>query len=197
MDWRIVDQLRIKALPRLLAQRGLIILHGDDSTSDSELQIGKGSLFNESQLKHLGTIWHRLPPWPDSCPGLHLLNKKFATVALSNTYTELLQQLVAYSNLPFTQIYSSDMFQSYKPNPKVYLGAAEKMGVKPEECGLVAAHLSDLKGAKACGFHTIYVERPLEEKNPNLRDEGIPDLVIKEDENGFITLAERLGIYVE
>ena len=88
------------------------------------------------------------------------------------------------------------MFQSFKPNPKVYLGAAEKMGVKPEECGLVAAHLSDLKGAKAYGFYTIYVDRPLEEKNPELREENIPHMWIKEDEDGFVTLAERLGMQV-
>jgi len=88
------------------------------------------------------------------------------------------------------------MFQSFKPNPKVYLGAAEKMGVKLEECALMAAHLSGLKGAKACGFHTIYVDRPLEEKNPELRKENIPDMWIKEDEDGFVTLAERLGIQV-
>ena len=68
------------------------------------------------------------------------------------------------------------------------------MGVKPQECGLVAAHLSDLKGAKACGFYTIYVDRPLEEKNPELRAENIPDMCINEDEDGFVTLAERLGI---
>ena len=88
------------------------------------------------------------------------------------------------------------MFQSFKPNLKVYLGAAEKMGVKPEECALVAAHLSDLKGAKACAFYTIYVERPLEGKTPELREEDIPDMWVKEDENGFVTLAERLGIQV-
>ena len=82
------------------------------------------------------------------------------------------------------------------PNPRVYLGAAEKMGVKSEECGLVAAYLGDLKGAKACGFYTIYVDRPLEEKNPELREEIIQNMWIKEDEDGFVTLAERLGIQV-
>jgi 2-haloacid dehalogenase len=91
-------------------------------------------------------------------------------------------------------IYSADMFQSYKPNPRVYTAAAEKMGVKPDECGLVAAHLNDLKGAKACGFYTIYVDRLLEEKNPEMRREDIPDMWIKQDEDGFVTLAERLGI---
>lgn len=99
--------------------------------------------------------------------------------------------------MPFKHIYSSDMFESYKPNPKVYLGAAEKLGVKPEECALVAAHLGDLKGAKECGFYAIYVERHLEEKTPELRKENIPDMTVGEDDGGFITLAGRLGIQVD
>jgi 2-haloacid dehalogenase len=172
----------------------LIISREDANTP--ELQVGEGSLWDESQLKHLGLVWHRLTPWPDTCRGLDLLNRKFSTVGLSNTYKDLLEQLVAHSSIPFTRIYSADIFQSYKPNPKVYLGAAEKMGVKPEECALVAAHLNDLKGAKACGFYTIYVERPLEEKNPELREEIIPDMTINEDEGGLVTLAERLGIQI-
>jgi 2-haloacid dehalogenase len=193
VDWRAVDQHRIELLPQLLAHRGLIIPCSDDR---SPLQVEAGSLWNETQLRHLGHIWHRLPPWLDSCRGLDLLNQKFSTVTLSNTYNDLLAHLVAHSRIPFTRIFSADMFDSFKPDPKVYLGAAEKMGVKPEECGLVAAHLSDLKGAKKCGFYTIYVERPLEEKNPDLRGENIPNLWIREDEDGFITLAERLGIQV-
>ncbi|RDW57288.1 hypothetical protein BP5796_12738 [Coleophoma crateriformis] len=194
VDWRAVDQHRLELLPNLLAHRGLIISRED--ARSSELQVGEGSLWTESQLKHLGLVWHRLTPWPDTCRGLDLLNRQFSTVTLSNTYNDLLRSLVAYSSIPFTHVYSADMFESFKPNPKVYLGAAEKMGVKPEECALVAAHLGDLKGAKACGFYTIYVDRPLEEKNPELREENIPDMWVKEDEDGFVTLAERLGIHV-
>jgi 2-haloacid dehalogenase len=115
-------------------------------------------------------------------------------VALSNTFNELLKELVVHSSIPFKHTYSADMFQSYKPNPKVYVGAAKMMGVKPEECALVAAHLSDLKGAKECGFHTVYVERPMEEKSPELRKEDIADLVVDDGQAGLITLAQRLGL---
>lgn len=193
MDWRAADQHRIELLPKLLARRGLVIPPDGSGTA---LQVGEGSLWNEAQLEHLGRVWHRLRPWPDTCRGLDLLNGQFSTVALSNTYNDMLEHLVAHSSLPFTRIFSSDMFHSYKPNPKVYIGAAAMMGVKPEECGLVAAHLNDLKGAKACGFYAIYLERPLEEKNPELREESIPNMRIKEDEEGFVALAERLGIHV-
>ena len=192
VDWRAVDKYRLESLHKLLGRRGLIIPREGSSTS--ELYVKEGSLWNESQLKDLSLVWHRLTPWPDTCRGLDLLNRQFATVTLSNTYNDLLESLVAHSSIPFTHIYSADMFQSFKPNPKVYLGAAEKMGVKPDECGLVAAHLNDLKGAKACGFYAIYVERPLEEKTPELRGENIPDLWIKEDEDGFVALAKHLGI---
>ena len=166
-------------------------------TQQGDSCVGEGSLWNTSQLEHLGRVWHRLTPWPDTCRGLTLLNTRFHTVALSNTYSELLQSLVAYSSIPFAHVYSADMFNSFKPNPKVYLGAAEKMGVKPEECGLVAAHLNDLKGAKACGFRAIYVERPLEEKTPELKGESIPDLTIGEGDGGFVVLAKQLGIDVD
>ncbi|KAI1616585.1 HAD-like domain-containing protein [Exophiala viscosa] len=194
VDWRAVDKYRFESLHKLLAQLGLIIPHEDASTSG--LAVKEGSLWNESHLKELGLVWHRLPPWPDTCRGLDLLNKQFSTVTLSNTYNDLMTNLVAHSSIPFKHVYTSDLFQSFKPNPKVYLGAAEKMGVKPEECALVAAHLDDLKGAKACGFYAIYIERPLEEKTPELREQNIPDMVVKEDEDGFIALAERLGIEV-
>jgi len=68
------------------------------------------------------------------------------------------------------------------------------MGLKPEECAMVAAHLDDLKAAKAVGFSAIYVERPREERQPELRGEGIPDIWVKEGEGGFVTVAERLRI---
>lgn len=96
--------------------------------------------------------------------------------------------------MPFTHVYSAEMFQSYKPSPKVYLGAAEKMGLKPEECVMVAAHLDDLKFAKQNGLRTCYVERLDEERHPELKEEGIPDIWVKLDEEGFVTAAERLGV---
>jgi 2-haloacid dehalogenase len=172
----------------MLTIRGLLIQTEQVAESGPS-----GSLWEKSQLIELTRIWHRLPPWPDTCEGLTLLNKHFSTVTLSNTYREMMEDIVSHSNIPFTDILTADMFDSYKPNRKVYLGAAEKMGVKPEECALVAAHLGDLKGAKACGFRAFYVERPLEEKQPELRGENIPDLIIPEDQGGFVTLAKQLS----
>jgi len=104
VDWRAVDRHRQELLPELLARRGLIVPRED---AGSELQVGEGSLWNESQLHHLGLVWHRLTPWPDTCRGLDLLNRRFSTVTLSNSYSDLLEHLVAHGGIPFTRVYSA------------------------------------------------------------------------------------------
>ncbi|KAL4819020.1 haloacid dehalogenase [Aspergillus spinulosporus] len=139
----------------------------DQHHYDSLLEILRSrqldELFTESELQDLVQCWHRLDPWDDTVEGLKLLSSKFRTSTLSNGNVTLLEDLVRHGSLPFTDIVSAEHFGAYKPSPRVYLGAAEKLGLKPEECVLVAAHLKDLKAAKACGFGTIYVERVGEE----------------------------------
>ena len=189
-----MDEHHLESLHKILAQRGLILPTENGAQS---LGVMDGSLWNETQLQDLNMVWHRLDPWSDTCKGIRELNRQVWTCTLSNGNLSLLKDMLAHGNMEFTHVYSAEMFQSYKPNPKVYLGAAEKIGLKPEQCSLVAAHLDDLKAAKKCGFSTIYVERPREERHPELRDEGIVDIWVKQDEEGFVTVAERLGIQVE
>lgn len=189
-----MDEHHLESLREILTRRGLIFPR-EDSTPDH--LVHDGSLWDEAQLQGLNLVWHRLNPWADTCKGIRELNRQVWTCTLSNGNLSLLQDMLAYGNMEFTHVYSAEMFQSYKPNPKVYLGAAEKIGLKPEECSLVAAHLDDLKAAKGCGFSTIYVERPQEERHPELKDEGIADIWVKDGEEGFVTVAERLGIQVK
>ncbi|RMZ73003.1 haloacid dehalogenase type II [Pyrenophora seminiperda CCB06] len=112
----------------------------------------------------------------------------------------LLTDLRIYSDIPFTHIFSAELFGTYKPSPKVYLGAAEKLCLPPNECVMVAAHLADLKAAKENGLQTIYVERDGEEdwsedQIEEARSAGWVDVWISGEGNrGFITVAERLGI---
>ena len=82
------------------------------------------------------------------------------TCTLSKGNLSLLNDLKANTKLEFTHVFSTEEFGSYKPNPAVYLGAVEKLGLIPTDCAMVAAHLGDLQAAKACGLQTIYVERP-------------------------------------
>jgi 2-haloacid dehalogenase len=193
-EWKSVDQHHLESLREILIRRNLIMPRDSDVP---ESLVQDGSLWDERQLQELNFVWHQLNPWQDTCRGIQQLNRQFYTCTLSNGNLSLLEDMVKHAKMDFTHIYSAEMFQSYKPSPKVYLGAAEKMGLKPEECAMVAAHLDDLKAAKSHGFGTaIYVERPLEERRPELGKEGFVDVWVKEDEDGFVTAAERLGIDV-
>jgi len=143
--WKTVDEHHYDSLKELLAEWQL------------------GGLWTEEEVRDLSLIWHRLDGWPDSSTGIQELNKRFWTCTLSNGNLSLLNDLKVHAKMDFTHVFSAEQFGSYKPNPSVYLGAVEKLGLSPKDCAMVAAHLYDLKAARACGLQTVYVERPQEE----------------------------------
>lgn len=158
-------------------------------------------LWTDEELRGLSLIWHHLEPWEDSALGVALLNRLFYTCTLSNGNISLLSDLRTFSDIPFTHLFSAEMFGTYKPAPNVYLGAARKLDLPPDQCAMVAAHLNDLKAAKQLGFQTIYVERAGEEDwgvgdIERAKIDGWVDIWVVEGSKGFITAAERLGIDV-
>ncbi|KAI1876207.1 uncharacterized protein JN550_001703 [Neoarthrinium moseri] len=153
--------------------------------------------YTETEVRSLSLIWHYLAPWPDSSAGLAKLGTAYTTATLSNGNQALLRDLDETGQLGFQHLISSADFGAYKPHPKTYLGAAAKLGLRPDECALVAAHLGDLQAAKSHGFGAIYVERSREEAfSPQEVEEarGWVDLWVAEGEGGFVEVARRLGI---
>ena len=156
-------------------------------------------LYTEEEIEELSLVWHYLDPWADSSAGLQKLGAKFITSTLSNGNQSLLKDLNKHGKLGFQKLQSSADFGAYKPHPSVYKGAAKAMELKAEEIAMVAAHLSDLKAAKDCGFRTIYVERKLEEdwrpEQEAYRDAKTwVDIWIDQEESGFLELARRFGL---
>lgn len=156
-------------------------------------------LFTPEEIRELSLVWHRLQPWPDSSEGIGALNALgLVTSTLSNGNTSLLTDLNAYGGLGFQRIISAEDFKAYKPDPKTYLGAAEKIGVRPGEVAMVAAHLGDLEQARKNGLRTIYVEREkeeawgVEEERYAAAKEWV-DLWVGVDEGGFVEVAKRLA----
>ncbi|EXJ88694.1 2-haloacid dehalogenase [Capronia coronata CBS 617.96] len=181
--FRTVDQHHVEALHKLIVDHGL------------------DGLWTDEEIQKISMIWHFLDPWPDSSPGLALLQRKFQTATLSNGNKSLLSDLAKHGSLSYTHIFSGEDFGAYKPHPSVYLGAAKKLGLEPAECALVAAHLGDLKAARGCGYQTIYIDRPKEEawsaeEVAKARTDGWVDLWIELDEGagGFLEVAKRFGL---
>ncbi|KAK3988630.1 haloacid dehalogenase [Cladorrhinum sp. PSN332] len=152
----------------------------------------------------LSKTWHFLPPHPDVPAALKTLSKHYKTATLSNGNTTLLHDLVKLGDLTFTSIISAEDFKAYKPNPKVYLGACEKLGggLEPGQVAMVAAHLGDLQAARSLGFKTVYIERlgeeswSAEEERYKAAREWV-DVWVEEGESGLLEVVRRLGLEEE
>lgn len=180
-EWLDIDTHHRQSLVAILKQHGL------------------GELYNEEEVEKLSKVWHFLEPWKDSSEGLQRLGTKFLTSTLSNGNQSLLRDLNEFGNLGFQLLQSAEDFKAYKPHSTVYQGAAKKLGLETGEVVMVAAHLGDLKYARATGMRTIYVEREGEEGlDPNSDEYAYAktwvDMWVAKEEDGLVQVAKRFGL---
>ena len=57
--------------------------------------------------------------------------------------------LAKYAALPWDVILGAELVRHYKPDREVYQSAADILDLKPADVMMVAAHLGDLRAAKA------------------------------------------------
>lgn len=170
--WTRLDDLHRESLDRLLGDFGVRGL-------------------TEPETDHLNRAWHRLDPWPDSVPGLIRLRRRFILATLSNGNVALMVNMARRAGLPWDAVLGAEVARHYKPQPEAYLVTADLLGLRPEQCLMVAAHNGDLAAARAQGFGTAFVARPAEYGPGQTRDvkaEGDWDVVAED----FIDLASRL-----
>jgi len=146
----------------------------------------------EAERAELNRVWHRLAPWPDSVAGLTRLKSRFTLCTLSNGNLGLLTDMAKHVGLPWDCVLSAEVFRAYKPDPRVYLGAAEVFDADPADVMMVAAHHDDLAAARACGLQTAYIERPLEFGSARRKDVS-PDPAHTLHARDLLHLAEQLN----
>ena len=110
----------------------------------------------------LNRAWEKLPPWPDSVPGLTRLKSRYAIAPCSNGSIALMTWLARYGGLPWDVILGAEIARAYKPQPETYLASASALGLAPAEVMMVAAHNGDLVAARVAGLKTGFLPRPLE-----------------------------------
>jgi 2-haloalkanoic acid dehalogenase type II len=104
--------------------------------------------------------WHTQKAWPDVAPALQKLRERgFEIYVHANGTTRLQLDIVRSSGLKFDMLFSSQLLGYYKPTPENYHSAFKLLKLGADECVTVAAHTSDLKGAKAVGMKTVYIKR--------------------------------------
>jgi 2-haloacid dehalogenase len=176
IPWTNVDGLHRVILDTIVARFGLDAL-------------------SEAERAHLNRVWHRLDPWPDAVIGLQRLKSRYVVSTLSNGNIALLVNMAKRAHLPWDCVLSAEIMKHYKPDPEVYQGAADLLGIARRELLMVAAHPSDLRGAQRAGLPTALVRRPLE-YGPNPTGAAPPD-ALPDDRfdivaSDFLDLALRL-----
>jgi len=173
LPWTKLDTLHRMSLDRLLVDFGIAGL-------------------SEAEIDHLNRAWHRLDPWPDAVEGLTRLRRRFILATCSNGNVAMMVDMARRAGLPWDAILGAETARHYKPLPEAYLITAELLGLRPEQCMMVAAHNGDLAAAAGCGLRTAFVPRP-EEHGPGQNTDLAPrrdyDAVAKD----FVDLALKLG----
>ena len=101
-----------------------------------------------------------LEPFPEVGQGLRALSG-YSLAILSNGSPRMLQAAVKSAQLEgtFSHVISVDEAKIYKPSPRVYQLASQKMGLPAAAIGFVSSNAWDVIGAKAVGFWTCWVNR--------------------------------------
>jgi 2-haloacid dehalogenase len=140
---------------------------------------------SEEEKQHWNKVWHRLKPWPDSVAGLTRLKKKFTISPLSNGNVGLLTDMGKFAGLPWDVILSAELARHYKPDKEVYLMAAEILGNTPGETMMAAAHVGDLRAARALGLQTGFIYRP--------KEYGVVERADRAKQGDFDVVANDIG----
>ncbi|KAE9392406.1 hypothetical protein BT96DRAFT_887974 [Gymnopus androsaceus JB14] len=116
-EWRILGELIIW---EWIAQSGGGLNNAvhqkilDQILSSSKwLHVGK--VLNEESRAHLNLTWRRMSGFHDAVPGLYALKKNIIIAALSNVNMRLLVDMAKHANLPWDAVFSSSLFNLYKP----------------------------------------------------------------------------------
>ena len=142
----------------------------DYAVSQLTVRLGEGD--RQRLLDGYGS----LAPFPDALAALADLAPRPRWI-LSNGTLAMLEPLVSGSALAphIDGILSADAAGIYKPSPKVYRLAVDRLQLEPAEIAFVSANGWDAAGAAAFGFTTFWINRNGEPVERHARE---PDFIV-------------------
>jgi 2-haloacid dehalogenase len=103
-----------------------------------------------------------MDPYPDAEEALRILRDAgVQTGTLTNSGTEAAEMALDSAGLGdlMDVVIGTDSVEVFKPHPRVYGAAVARLGVRPNEICLVAAHAWDVSGAMRAGLRAAWVAR--------------------------------------
>jgi len=103
-----------------------------------------------------------LAAFPDVKPGLEALKQRGLRLAvLSNGEPKMLEAAARSAGIVglLDAVLSVEEVKIFKPSPRVYQLAPERLGVRPGELGFVSSNCWDVAGAASVGLETFWIQR--------------------------------------
>ena len=137
-----------------------------------------GIAHTKAEVEALVEAIIRLQPFPDVPEALARLRGRYKLVVLSNGDPDMLEAAKAWHKVPFDEVISVAVAQSFKPHVVTYTKAAELLGVTMDQVLFVANHAFDCIGAKAAGMRTAFIDRRNRPfgATPHQPDIRVPDM---------------------
>jgi HAD superfamily hydrolase (TIGR01509 family) len=122
-----------------------------------------------------------LPLLPGAVAAVHRAAAAFPLGLASSSNREIFEEVLELAGIAdcFQATVSSEEVAHGKPAPDVYLEAARRLGVPPEECTAVEDSNSGIRSAKAAGMRVVAIPNaayPPDEETLTLADTVIPSL---------------------
>jgi 2-haloacid dehalogenase len=116
--------------------------------------------YDDTKRERLMRRYLHLAPFPEVPEALSRL-RGIRLAILSNGSPAMLEPLVLNSGLHgmIGDVLSVDLEKTYKPAPRVYRLAVDRLGVPAKAIGFVSSNCWDAIGARSFGFRTFWVNR--------------------------------------
>jgi HAD superfamily hydrolase (TIGR01509 family) len=120
-----------------------------------ELSLSRQEVQDQIVARMIALYQTSIPYFPGAVEAVHLAARHYPTALASGSHPALIEVVAADAALrgQFRVILSADEVGAGKPAPDIYLEAAKRLGVKPEQCvcledsgnGIVAGHRAGMK----------------------------------------------------
>jgi 2-haloacid dehalogenase len=115
---------------------------------------------NDERIEKWANAYDRLALYPDVLPALTTLRGRRLAI-FSNASPDMLKALTNNAGISdsFETLISVDAARAFKPSPKAYRLACDRLGLRPGQILLVSSNGFDLQGAGRFGLRTARIER--------------------------------------
>jgi HAD superfamily hydrolase (TIGR01509 family) len=105
-----------------------------------------------------------------------LRRRKIKVALASSTQRHWIEKILSAHGLEFEVVVSGDEIEKSKPEPEIYLEAARRLGLRPEECLVIEDAINGIKAAKKAGMRCVAITNSFSREKLREADQVIDDL---------------------